>query len=358
MIRQGLEVDKAMREFFGDKGPGPANGNIIDSDKRAAFKEAGYHRRNLREKSRDHPRRRRRGGDEDATEGPELEEAMKRRKERLDAIDKRIRNKVFRDDEKYHPKNRLSPLFPMMPRHALPPVWPSVHLINDKLKDFCSKHESITFFDATPIFATSEGGGRHRLHNELISPRGHPSGLGFAIWERNIMAQLHKMTLKMTEKNDKPSIQDELEEDTDLEVLSPFSTMGSADFVPHSGDGSEHVSDGKESGPPPKVEQPRRSDPSKDKEIKEGDDGANDDDKKHISAADEDDKEGDNVKGGDDEGDESDVEDVDEGNLEDVDEGDVEDGDEGDVDDGDEGDIEDVDEGDEADDEGDVDDKE
>lgn len=56
-------------------------------------------------------------------------------------------------------------------------------MINDKLKEFCQKHEGITFFDATPIFSRGVGQGKHRLQNDLISPRGHPSELGFAVWE-------------------------------------------------------------------------------------------------------------------------------------------------------------------------------
>merc|ERR1712127_60302 len=59
--------------------------------------------------------------------------------------------------------------------------------------EFCSKHDGITFFDATPIFASKEGGDKHRLKGDLISPRGHPSEYGFAMWEGNIMGRLEKM---------------------------------------------------------------------------------------------------------------------------------------------------------------------
>jgi len=131
--------------------------------------------------------------DDDATEGPALEKAMDRRKKKLDKKDKHDRNKVFKDDETYHPKKPVAPFIPLIKESVLPPVWPEVHMINEKLKEFCSKHEAITFFDATPTFATYEGSGGHLLKNELISPRGHPSELGFAVWEADIMGTLQKM---------------------------------------------------------------------------------------------------------------------------------------------------------------------
>ena len=181
----------------------------------------------------------------------------------------------------------------MIKKHVLPPVWPSVHLINDKLKEFCTKHEFITFFDATAIFATDEGGGKHHLHNELISPRGHPSAYGFAVWEGQIMGRLHKLMEKVVEERISPQDpnddeQDGSKVDSEVEVLSPMKKVSvvsgaSADDVEGSGDGAEHVSDGKESGPPPKVEQPSRSAPAKDGKKK--DDGDEDDgEKEHASA--------------------------------------------------------------------------
>ena len=97
--------------------------------------------------------------EDNATEGEELEHAIERKKKKLEKEDKKIRNKVFRDDEKYRPKRPVSKFLPMIKKKVLPPVWPSVHLINDKLKQFCTKHDSITFFDATEFFASKEEGG-------------------------------------------------------------------------------------------------------------------------------------------------------------------------------------------------------
>lgn len=221
----------------------------------------------MSKKSKKRDRGRRHEGKDDATEGAELQEAMDRRKKYLAARDKRIRDRTFKDREKYHPKKPVSPFLPMLKKRVMPPVWPSVHLINAKLKEFCSKHESITFFDATDIFASNEGGGNHHLKNELISPRGHPSELGFAFWESKMIQRLYHMI------GDAPK--EKVPKPEEIEEISPFSEVSqpssdlvedSADVVKGSGDGSEHVSDGKESGPPPKVDQPSRSAPGKEKE--------------------------------------------------------------------------------------------
>jgi len=140
--------------------------------------------------------------EDNATDGPELEKAIERKKKKLDKEDKTIRDKVFKDDEKYHPKKSVSKFLPMIQKKVLPPVWPSVHLINDKLKQFCAKHDSITFFDATEFFASKEEGGRHHLYNELISPRGHPTELGFQRWELEIRDRLKQL---IPPESDKPA---------------------------------------------------------------------------------------------------------------------------------------------------------
>mmetsp|Transcript_26498 Transcript_26498/g.43761 ORF Transcript_26498/g.43761 Transcript_26498/m.43761 type:complete len:697 (-) Transcript_26498:81-2171(-) len=152
--------------------------------------------RNAEEEDEERPKRskltkkQREEVEDNATEGPDLEKAIERKKKKLEKEDKRIRYKAFKDDEKFHPKRPVSKFLPMIKKKVLPPVWPSVHLINDKLKEFCTKHDSITFFDATDMFASKEEGGRHHLYNELISPRGHPTEIGFERWEQGIKSRL------------------------------------------------------------------------------------------------------------------------------------------------------------------------
>jgi len=188
--------------------------------------------------------------DEDATEGPALQKALERKKKKLDREDKHNRNKVFKDEEKYHPKKPVAPFVPFLKKRVMPPVWPAVQMINQKLREFCSKHEGITFFDATPIFATNEGGGGHRLKNELISPRGHPSELGFAVWEADMMGRLQNMVTERKKKKEPVGeAADEDSGDVDRDLRLP------------TGDG-EHMSAGKESVPPPAAQQPRQSSPS------------------------------------------------------------------------------------------------
>ena len=124
-----------------------------------------------------------------AMEGDNLKKAMERRKKALDRHDKKKRNKRFSDNEKFHPKKPLSPFLPFLKKKALPPVWPAVHLINEKIKEFANKHETVTFFDATSIFAEDVGDRGHHLDNNLISPHVNPSELGFAVWEGWIMGR-------------------------------------------------------------------------------------------------------------------------------------------------------------------------
>lgn len=229
--------------------------------------------RTLREKKGERPpppppkklnKKERQRKEDEATKGPDLDKAMERKKKIMVKEDKRKYKKVMRDNEKYHPKKPVSPLLPMIKKKQLPPVWPAVHLINDKLKEFAKKHESITFFDATDIFATEEGEGRHHLYPELISPRGHPTPEGFAYWEGALMSHLTKILEEFPKK--KPVVtlgDDEVEEELAKE-------------------GSEHVSEGKTSELPEAEDAPElpgrnRQSPESDDEVDEEEHGGSDD---------------------------------------------------------------------------------
>jgi len=185
--------------------------------------------------------------EDNATEGPDLEKAIERKKKKLDKEDKSIREKAFKDDEKFHPKRPVSKFLPMIKKKVLPPVWPSVHLINDKLHEFCTKHESITFFDATEFFASKEEGGRHHLYNELISPRGHPTELGFQRWELEIRDRLKRLIPPESDTpepigsqgTDDGTEEDDYVEDEGTQVVSDGSTT----------DEDESTDD----GPPPRA---------------------------------------------------------------------------------------------------------
>ena len=266
--REKEEIEKGLKNFFGDKSPEVKN--LWDGTPSGAFKEHGWGGRLLRSKKEKKKKRKHRNhkhDDDDATEGVELEEAIERKEKDYEKKDKKISKKEFKDNERYRPKKPLSPFLPMIKKKVLPPVWPSVHLINDKLKEFCSKHESITFFDATPIFATDEGGGRHHMHNELISPRGHPSELGFAVWEGHIMGRLHKLIaekqVEIDPNQDRGSDDNYNDDEQGGEVYTADVDIEGGDS---DGEGSDHVSDGKESEPPQEDSQPSRDPPSEDEE--------------------------------------------------------------------------------------------
>lgn len=73
------------------------------------------------------------------------------------------------------------------------PLWTSINAINKQLRKFAEKHEKITFFDATSIFAERTEGNKYVLQSDKISLRGHPTLAGFAQWEEAIAVQLKKM---------------------------------------------------------------------------------------------------------------------------------------------------------------------
>jgi hypothetical protein len=78
------------------------------------------------------------------------------------------------------------------------PLWTSINAINKQLRKFAEKHEKITFFDATSIFAERTEGNKYVLQSDKISLRGHPTLEGFAQWEEAVAKQLKTMF----EKND------------------------------------------------------------------------------------------------------------------------------------------------------------
>ena len=260
-VKENMEIEKGLKKF-----------------------KEGVRMLRSKKKKKKRTKKQRQYDEEHATEGKDLEKALERKKKILERKDKRMKNKAFKDNEKYRPKKPLSPFLPMIKKKVLPPVWPSVHLINDKLKEFCSKHDSIRFFDATPIFASEEGGGRHHMHNELISPRGHPSELGFAVWEGHIMGRLHKLMMEkqadiesdQSMKND-DDFNDDLDDEEGYEQHAQEMDAEIAGAGEEEGEGSHHVSEGKENSPPkPVLEQQTSRDPPSEEEEEEAE--AEDDD--------------------------------------------------------------------------------
>jgi hypothetical protein len=73
------------------------------------------------------------------------------------------------------------------------PLWTSINSINNQLRKFAEKHEGISFFDATDIFAERGEARKYVLKSERISIRGHPNQEGFEKWEDGIATRLKKM---------------------------------------------------------------------------------------------------------------------------------------------------------------------
>lgn len=269
-VKKNMEIEKAVKDYVANAPPRPAPAPLMKGSEKATGGK-----RNLRAKEgapKKMTKKQKQWEEDHASEGPALEKAMARAKKTLEKTDKRIVNKMFSDTEKYHPKKGVIPFLPIIKKSVLPPVWPAVHLINDKLREFCSKHDSITFFDATPIFASDEGRGRHHLHNELISPRGHPSDLGFAVWEGQIIGRLRKL---IAEK------EKEIEEKKAAAALSQLKEHDD-DFQTDDEMGREHVSEGKIAKPPP---EPMEPPPRSDKPVEEEEEGEDEEGngREHVS---------------------------------------------------------------------------
>ena len=92
------------------------------------------------------------------------------------------------------------------------PLWPAILKINSVLHKFADKHEKVSFFDATDLFATRRGPYSYTLLSEMISPRGHPTEMGFKKWEDAVVHRLELMTKKAGQNNAVPEVQSSAEE--------------------------------------------------------------------------------------------------------------------------------------------------
>ncbi len=296
-MKKNMEIEKAVKGFVGQKGAQAKSPDSSGGSWKFVKGEKGKENNGGRNLGVMKKNKQKWAKIDEAMEGPNLKKAMERRKKALDRHDKKLRNKRFSDNEKFHPKKPLSPFVPFLKKKALPPVWPAVHLINMKIKEFADKHESVTFFDATSIFAQDVGGGRHHLDNDLISPRGHPSELGFAVWEGRIMGRLDKMFKEMTPPPPVPAVDvddDPDEGDNDDDLIEDTSETDT-----NSMKGTEHVSVGKiavEPAEPLKLPRDTASDvdaeEAEDNDVKEKEEEIDDDEshKKIDTKADKEDK--------------------------------------------------------------------
>ena len=106
------------------------------------------------------------------------------------------------------------------------PLWTSIYAINRELRKFCEKHDRVTFFDATNIFAERVERGKYMLRSDMISIRGHPTVAGYSAWEAAMLKKLQSMLAneekekKVVKYNVEESISSNKSDDGSMEQLS------------------------------------------------------------------------------------------------------------------------------------------
>ena len=138
-MKKNMEIEKAVKGFVGQKGAQAKSPDSSGGNWKFVKGEKGKENNGGRNLGMMKKRKQKWAKIDGAMEGDNLKKAMERRKKALDRHDKKMRNKRFSDNEKFHPKKPLSPFLPFLKKKALPPVWPAVHLINEKIKEFADK---------------------------------------------------------------------------------------------------------------------------------------------------------------------------------------------------------------------------
>jgi hypothetical protein len=109
---------------------------------------------------------------------------------------KELRDPIMRDKTRMR---KYQPGTGFLRKNAIP-LWTSIQSINKQLKAFADKHERVDFFDSTDLFVKKSGGGkktRYTLLTDRISIRGHPTTLGFTMWEDKVVERLEKILMEL-----------------------------------------------------------------------------------------------------------------------------------------------------------------
>mmetsp|Transcript_27810 Transcript_27810/g.42569 ORF Transcript_27810/g.42569 Transcript_27810/m.42569 type:complete len:539 (+) Transcript_27810:73-1689(+) len=104
-----------------------------------------------------------------------------------------IRNPVLKTGQTKRKKFNPKRLF--MKQNKLP-LWTSIYAINEELRKFSDKHDHITFFDSTDIFAERESPKEYILLSKMVSARGHPTTEGYRAWEDKVAEKVKKILAK------------------------------------------------------------------------------------------------------------------------------------------------------------------
>jgi hypothetical protein len=172
-------------------------------------------RRNLRFKSREYanplpPRKQ-----------PQTESSMAEEAEKEEAV----RDKVYhkKHDKRFQPRERKSSdalgdsnkhmirkynaRRGFMAKNRIP-LWTSIQAINDQLRKFAASHERVTYFDANELFTITDSPDVRRgvaiLNRSRMTPRGHPTEMGYSLWEDAILKRLDRLFEVM--KRDRPEL--------------------------------------------------------------------------------------------------------------------------------------------------------
>jgi hypothetical protein len=184
-------------------------------------------RRSLRFKSRAYvnplPPRKEPPTEETMTEEAEKEEAT-RDKAYHKKHDKKIKRARQRQrngpdtlgDASKHKVRKYNAQRAFMAKNRIP-LWTSIEAINGQLRKFAASHERVSYFDANEIFTTTDAPNAKKgvvvLNRSRMSPRGHPTQMGYSVWEDAILKRLDSLFEVM--KREQPELFDKKAIDDD-----------------------------------------------------------------------------------------------------------------------------------------------
>lgn len=137
--------------------------------------------------------------------------------------DKRIKRPRQRDgpdilgDPNKHKAKKYNAKRAFMAKNRIP-LWTSIQAINQQLRKFAANHERVYYFDANEIFtmtdmSTVKTVGVAMLDRSRMSPRGHPTQMGYSVWEDAILKRLDSLFEVM--KREQPDLFDKKKSDDD-----------------------------------------------------------------------------------------------------------------------------------------------
>jgi hypothetical protein len=142
-------------------------------------------------------------GEDDVSDMAEKEEELrdeKAKKDRRYKLTPTKENPVMLDQTKVHKYKYGTPFV----RQTNKPLWTSIRAINKELRKFAENNARVDFFDATDLFTEKTASNAYKLLTDRISIRGHPTEVGFTVWEDNIVKILDEILTKM--KREQPDL--------------------------------------------------------------------------------------------------------------------------------------------------------